>query len=114
MEIIVVDPSKMVDILGSKSPLPVEVSPYGWKNCFERLKKFECDAKLRMKQDEAYKSDNDNYIIDCTFDRIEDPNTLESDINNIPGVLENGLFLGITDLVILGTEDGGKLFSKPL
>ncbi len=114
MEIIVVDPSKMVDILGTKSPLPVEVSPYGWKNCHERLKKFECDARLRMKQDAVYKSDNSNYIVDCTFERIEDPRTLESEINNIPGVLENGLFLGITDVVILGTEDGGKLFSKPL
>jgi ribose 5-phosphate isomerase A len=114
MQIIVVDPSKMVDILGTKSPLPVEVSPYGWKNCLERLKKFGCDAQLRMKQDMVYKSDNNNYIVDCTFERIEDPRTLESEINNIPGVLENGLFLGITDMVILGTEDGGKLFSKPL
>jgi ribose 5-phosphate isomerase A len=114
MEIIVVDPSKMVDILGTKSPLPVEVSPYGWKSCHERLKKFGCDAELRMKQDAVYRSDNNNYIVDCTFERIEDPRTLESEINNIPGVLENGLFLGITDVVILGTEDGGKLFSKPL
>jgi ribose 5-phosphate isomerase A len=114
MEVIVVDPSKMVDILGTKSPLPVEVSPYGWKTCLERLKKFHCEAKLRMKQDAVYRSDNYNYIIDCTFERIEDPRTLESEINNIPGVLENGLFLGITDIAIMGTEDGGKLFSKPL
>ncbi len=114
MEIIVVDPSKMVDVLGTKSPLPVEVSQYGWKSCLSRLKEFKCDPNLRMRQNEVYTSDNNNYIIDCTFERIGNPKALESEINNIPGVLENGLFLGLTDIVIMGTEDGGRLFSKPL
>ncbi|UCE73632.1 MAG: ribose 5-phosphate isomerase A, partial [Methanomassiliicoccales archaeon] len=114
MEVIVVDPSKMVDILGTKSPLPVEVTAYGWKNCRERLIKFGCDARLRMKNEDIYTTDNNNYIIDCSFEQIENPKTLESEINNIPGVMENGLFLGIADIVIIGTEDGGKLFSKPL
>ncbi|MEE9150302.1 MAG: ribose-5-phosphate isomerase A, partial [Thermoplasmata archaeon] len=60
-----------------------------------------------------YTTDNNNYIIDCSFERIDDPESLESQINNIPGVMENGLFLGIADIVIMGTEDGGKLFSQP-
>jgi ribose 5-phosphate isomerase A len=114
MEVIVVDPSKMVDILGTRSPLPVEVSAFGWKNCLESLKKHRCEPKLRMKDDGVYLSDNDNYIIDCSFERIDDPKDLESRINNIPGVIENGLFLGLTDIVLLGTEEGIKLFSKPL
>ncbi len=113
MEVIVVDPSKMVDVLGTKSPLPVEVSKFGWKNSLEKLKKLGCGAKLRMKDEAIYTTDNNNYIIDCSFERIDDPESLESQINNIPGVMENGLFLGIADIVIMGTEDGGKLFSQP-
>jgi ribose 5-phosphate isomerase A len=113
MEVIVVDPSKMVEILGTKSPLPVEVSIFGWKNCLTKLKKLGCDAILRMKDEVIYITDNNNYIIDCSFERIDNPEGLESEINNIPGVVVNGLFLGIADIVIMGTEDGGKLFSKP-
>jgi ribose 5-phosphate isomerase A len=114
MEVIVIDPSKMVDILGTKSPLPVEVSTFGWKQCLEKLKELGCVPKLRVKDENVVISDNQNYIIDCSFDRIENPVSLESRINNIPGVIENGLFLGITDIVIMGSEDGAKLFSKPL
>lgn len=114
MEVIVVDPSKMVSILGTKSPLPVEVSTFGWKNCLERLKRLGCDAKLRIKDEVAYITDNNNNIIDCFFERIDNPEDLESEINNLPGVIESGLFLGVADIVIMGTEDGGKLFSKPL
>ncbi|UCE36499.1 MAG: ribose-5-phosphate isomerase RpiA [Thermoplasmata archaeon] len=114
MEVIVVDPSKMVDILGTKSPLPVEVASFGWKNCQNELKKLGCEAKLRLKEGAPYLSDNNNYIVDCSFEKIGNPENLESEINNIPGVMENGLFLGIADIVIIGTEDGGKLFSKPL
>jgi ribose 5-phosphate isomerase A len=113
-EVIVVDPSKMVEILGTKSPLPVEVSSFGWKICFKKLEELGCSPSLRKKGEETLISDNGNYIIDCTFDKIDDPKTLESLINNIPGVIENGLFLGLTDLVIMGAEDGCQLFSKPL
>ena len=67
-----------------------------------------------MKQENIFISYNKKYIIDCRFESIKDPWGLEVKINNIPGVVENGLFLGMTDVVIMGTEDGEKLFSKPL
>jgi ribose 5-phosphate isomerase A len=76
MEVIVVDPSKMVEILGTKSPLPVEVSIFGWKNCLAKLKKLGCDAKLRMKDEVIYITDNNNYIIDCSFERIDNRLTI--------------------------------------
>ena len=113
MEVIVVDPSKMVEVLGTKSPLPVEVSKFGWKICLKKLEKLGCKAKLRMIEEVEYTTDNDNYIVDCSFERIDNPKSLEAEINCIPGVIENGLFIGIADIVIMGTEDGGKLFSKP-
>jgi ribose 5-phosphate isomerase A len=90
----------------------VEVSKFGWKGPCEKLKKLGCEVKLRTKDESPFITDSGNYIIDCTFDRIDHPKGLESEINNIPGVIDNGLFLGLTDLVIMGTEDGGKLFSK--
>ena len=114
MEIIVVDPSKMVDILGTKSPLPVEVSSFGWKNSLNSLKELGCEARLRMKDDAPLITDNKNHIIDLTFERISEPEILESRINNLPGVMENGLFLGLADLVIVGTEEGVKLFGEAL
>jgi ribose 5-phosphate isomerase A len=114
MEIIVVDPSKMVDILGTKSPLPVEVASFGWKICGERLKTFGCEVNLRMKDDAIFISDNKNYTLDCTFEQISNPKQLESEINNIPGVIENGLFLDIADTALVGSENGVQLFSKPL
>ena len=113
MEVIVVDPSKMVEVLGTKSPLPVEVSKFGWKICLKKLEKLGCKAKLRMIEEVEYTTDNDNYIVDCSFERIDNPKSLEAEINCIPGVIENGLFIGIADIVIMGTEDGGKLFSNP-
>lgn len=114
MEVIVVDPSKMVEVLGTRSPLPVEVSSFGWKICRDRLKEFACDIKLRMKDDSIFISDNKNYILDCTFEQITEPLVMESKINNIPGVIENGLFLDIADIALVGYEEGVKLFSKPL
>jgi len=58
-----------------------------------------------------YITDNSNYIIDCEFDRIKDPEQLEIDINNIPGVVENGLFIGLADEIIVGSKQGIKTLS---
>jgi ribose 5-phosphate isomerase A len=111
-EIIVVDDSKIVDVLGSKSPLPVEVTPFGWKNSQVLLESFGCKTELRVREGERVVSDNKNYIIDCKFESIEAPKELEQKINNLPGVLENGLFLGLTNLVIIGSESGIKLLEE--
>jgi ribose 5-phosphate isomerase A len=55
---------------------------------------------------EVYITDNSNYIIDCDFGRIDDPETLEREINSIPGVVENGLFINLVDEVIVGSKQG--------
>lgn len=56
--------------------------------------------------DEAFITDNQNYIIDCDFGKIADPEVMEKEINNVPGVLENGLFIGLADEVIVGSRQG--------
>ena len=105
--IIVVDDSKVVKALGIDFDLPVEVVKFAWKSTKDVLKGFGCEAKIREIMDnEPYITDNGNYIIDCEFERITNPSELESDINNIPGVVENGLFVDLVDEVIVGGKQG--------
>ncbi len=106
--VIVIDETKVVKILGIDFSLPVEVIKFGWNLTKEKLKEFNCDVELRKIMDNPYITDNSNYILDCEFDRINDPEKLEIDINNIPGVVENGLFIGLADEVIVGSKQGIK------
>jgi ribose 5-phosphate isomerase A len=105
--VIVIDDSKIVKALGIDFPLPVEVLKFGWTSTQKTLEELGCNVELRkIMENEPYISDNSNYILDCEFERIEDPEQLEIDINNIPGVVENGLFIGLVDEVIVGGKQG--------
>ncbi|MBC7260402.1 MAG: ribose-5-phosphate isomerase RpiA [Chloroflexi bacterium] len=104
--VIIVDESKLVQTLGSKAPLPVEVIPFGWGTYLNQLRSFGCEPVLRMSGTEPYISDGGNYIVDCRFERIENPAKLECALNCIPGVVDNGLFVGLASLVIVASESG--------
>jgi len=105
--IIVIDDSKVVKALGIDFPLPVEVLRFGWTSTKKSLEKFGCNVELRkIMGDEPFITDNSNYILDCDFERIENPSQLEVEINNIPGVVDNGLFVGLVDEVIVGGKQG--------
>ncbi|MGQ9493318.1 MAG: ribose-5-phosphate isomerase RpiA [Anaerolineae bacterium] len=104
--LIIVDDSKLVQVLGSKAPLPVEVIPFGWGTYLDALRNFDCEPVLRMNGREPFVSDEGNYIIDCRFARIDDPAKLECALNCIPGVVDNGLFVGLASLVIVASESG--------
>ena len=106
--VIVADPSKIVDVLGTISPLPVEVIPFGVNFCQKQLQKFGCKVEIRKKNNEPFVSDNGNYVVDCFFKKILEPKKLQKEINCIPGVVDNGLFLNMADEVIIGTKDGIK------
>lgn len=111
-EIIVVDESKMVEVLGTKSPLPVEVIPFAWNGCKTALEQLDAEPVLRMKNQKEYITDNNNYILDCRFNAITQPEELEKKINNIAGVIENGLFLNLIDMVIIASTDGIRTLSN--
>jgi ribose 5-phosphate isomerase A len=106
--IIVIDETKVVKMLGIDFSLPVEVVKFGWGLTKNKLKEFDCKVELRTIMDNPFITDNSNYILDCEFDRIKDPEKLEIDINNIPGVVENGLFIGLADDIIVGSKQGIK------
>jgi len=110
--IIIADGSKAVEVLGTKSPLPVEIVPFALTAAKARLEKICKEATLRLRNGYTYVSDNGNYIIDCRFESIPDPEALECQLNLIPGVVENGLFMGMATRAILGTEKGIRIMEK--
>lgn len=105
-EVIIVDSSKLVEKLGAKTPLPVEVVPYGHKKTAYALERQGCKATLRMADNSPFITDAGNYIYDCKFESIDSPFFLESRIDVIPGVVENGLFLNTADAVLISHPDG--------
>lgn len=112
-EVIICDASKVVAKLGVKTPLPVEVLRFGWMTTRSHLERLKSKARLRETDGSPFVSDNGNYIIDCQFRGIGDPEQLEEDINTIAGVVENGLFVGLAHLVVVGQKDGTvKLMRK--
>ncbi|WP_163707534.1 ribose-5-phosphate isomerase RpiA [Mangrovibacterium lignilyticum] len=104
--ICIADANKSSEFLGSY-PLPVEVTPFAYQITAYQLEQLGCKPTLRMKDDKPYITDNQNYIIDCKFERIDNPSELTVLLNQIPGVVENGLFANIATKIICNTEDGG-------
>src|SRR6056297_2883963 len=102
--IIVVDETKLVEKLGA-FPLPVEVVHFGSEKTLINLEKYECQAKLRKNGDEIFNTDNNNFIVDCNFEVIDNPDKLNNDLNIIPGVVETGLFIDMADIVVVGSND---------
>ena len=102
--IVVVDGGKLVDKLGSTFLLPVEVIPKAVVPVMRKLEQLGGKPDLRMgvKKAGPVVTDQGNLVVDVKFESIDDPATLEKTINNIPGVLENGLFVGVTDVVLVG------------
>jgi len=111
-EIIVVDESKLVRTLGTRSPVPVEVIRFGWQNTQTALSNTGAQPALRQIRGEPYLTDEGNYIIDCTYEGIESPDDLMLGLNAIPGVVENGLFLGVADLVIVASPSGVTILER--
>lgn len=103
---ILADETKLVPQLG-KFPLPLEVIPFGWKQVQRRLQEtYHVKASLRMQDDQPFVSDHGHYILDCPFNQIENPGILTYELNAIPGVVDNGLFVDMADLVLIGYNDG--------
>ena len=108
--LIVVDQTKLVNNLNLVFPLPVEVLPSAWKQVQEIIQSMNATSQLMMATKKAgpVVTDQGNLILDILFnDGIADPKTMERNLNNIPGVLENGLFVDLTDIVLVGKIENG-------
>lgn len=115
--IVIADESKKVATLG-KFPLPIEVVPFGvnataWKiERALRLLNLKGKLVLRLKDGKAFETDSGNVIIDAALGSIPDPGRLSPLLNSIPGVVEDGLFVDVCGIVLMGTKDGVKTFRK--
>jgi ribose 5-phosphate isomerase A len=111
--IIIVDESKLVHHLG-KFPLPVEVVPFAWELTQRRLTELDCIPRMRMAGDKPYLTDNHNYIFDCQFGEILDPAGLHRKVSDITGVMEDGFFINMADIVVAGSATGDtRIINKP-
>lgn len=108
--IVVVDSSKLVDRLGSTFPLPLEVLPLAISPVMAAVEKLGGTPELRMavKKDGPVITDQGNMILDAKFEAIDNPAEMEKILNNIPGVLDNGLFVNVADIILIGEVKDGQ------
>ncbi len=108
--VVVVDANKLVDRLGSTFLLPVEVIPMAITPVMRAIEKLGGKPELRMgvKKAGPVITDQGNMVVDVKFDSIDNPAELEKTLNNIPGVLENGLFVGVANKVLIGEVKDGQ------
>jgi len=110
--IVVVDESKVVKQLGV-GVLPVEVLPFLWRTTAERLTAIGLSLVLRGGEETPYVTDNGNVILDLTVaDGIANPEELARKLKLVTGVVEHGLFVGMTDTVIVADEDGPRMIGR--
>lgn len=111
--IVIVDERKLKEMLGT-FPIPVEVLPFSWFQTKRGLEALGASVSHRMlTQQKPFVTDNGNYILDAKFTHIIKPSRLEQLINNIPGVIENGIFRHdkVTE-VWVGTQKGVKVLRR--
>ena len=107
--IVIVDQAKQVPRLGLPFPLPAEIVPFGWRTTQRHLENLGWPSPLRQKAGQPFLTDNGNFVVDLHISEMTDPSAIELSLRKIPGVVECGLFLMMTSLVITGTNDGPVL-----
>ena len=106
-EIIVVDESKLSPRLGTNHVLPIEVLPFGWLSNAQFLQSLGAKYKVRQTASgEEYRTDQGNMILDCDFGPIKDPSELATKLEGKAGIIEHGLFLGLTSLLVIASPTG--------
>ena len=111
--VIVVDESKLVKQLGN-GVLPVEVLPFLWRSTAERLTALGVSLVLRGGEEVPFVTDNGNLILDVSVEGgIKNPTDLGVELKKVTGVVEHGLFVGMTDTVIVAGPDGPKAIGRP-
>ena len=110
--IVICDSRKPVETLGA-CPLPIEVVAFGWQLAADRIERLGCQVAMREElPGTPFLTSEDNYILDCQFGQIPDPEGLAIKLDRITGVVEHGLFVGLTNLVIVGKGDTTEILTR--
>lgn len=110
--IIIADQRKIVQRLGSRAPLPVEVIPFAERPVTDFLRSLGSRPVKRRVEGELFITDEGNIILDCYFEEMPEPYRLSQTIIAQPGIVEHGLFLGMASLAIIATDDGLKTLRR--
>ncbi|MEA3136268.1 MAG: ribose 5-phosphate isomerase [Thermoplasmata archaeon] len=110
--VVVADEGKQVKELGSTFPLPIECIAIAKAPLMRRLQELGATAKVREVDGKPFLTDNGHLVVDAKFARIEYPEAIEQAIETMPGVLACGLFLGLCESVLVGTEDGVRTVKR--
>jgi ribose 5-phosphate isomerase A len=111
--VVVIDESKLVDRLGTRVPIPVEVLPFALDLVEYTLAHRGGEPRLRMADGVAFESDNGNRILDWHVGPISDPAALEVQLKSIVGVVDSGIFANLADRVIVAGSDGVRTLDRP-
>jgi len=110
--VIMVDETKMVTSLGTHVPVPVEVVPFGWQATARKLLEMGAKPVLRRSPDgEPFMSDGGHNILDCAFGPIVSPASLAKELDHVVGLVEHGLFIGITSEVHVAGAGGVRVLT---
>jgi len=112
--IIVVDQEKLVHQLGEHTPVPVEVTQFGWQATAVALAKLGCVPERRNTDGgEPFVTDGGNFILDCRFGVLTDPGAVERKIAMTVGAVESGLFVGRSSMVVVASTTGVEVLNAP-
>lgn len=110
--IVVVDERKLVDKIGMRSPVAVEVVPFGWQTTANRLRALGATPVLRFQADgQPYITDGGHCILDCSFGAIVSVSDLATQLDGVVGVVEHGLFIGLASTVVVSGPAGVKVLT---
>jgi len=111
--LIVVDEGKVVDRLGARGELPVEVVSFAWQSTALRLERLGWKPVLRLTAEEIpYLTDGGHYILDCSFDTKSSLQSRAVELHNIVGVVEHGMFLGMASEVHIGSSTSTRILQR--
>jgi ribose 5-phosphate isomerase A len=110
--VVLVTPEKMVDRLGARTPIPIEVVPFAEPSVTRHLRALGGAPTARRAGDAPYRTDNGNAILDTDFGPIDDPARLDAAVRRIPGVVDDGIFLDMASLVLVGDPGQVRKLSR--
>jgi ribose 5-phosphate isomerase A len=111
--IIIVDATKVVTTLATRYPIPVEVIPFGFKHTAARLAALGCVPTLRLAGGAPFVTDGGHYVLDCQFGPLAQPDQTAARIKGVSGVVDHGLFVGMTERVYVAGPSGVERYGRP-